>query len=344
MLARDRSADGQFVYGVRSTGVFCRPSCASRRPRRDRVVFFDTTDAAERGGFRACRRCRPLDAAHDPWPERIRAACRAIARSDRPPTLASLARLVGGSPFHLQRTFKRMVGVSPREFAEARRFESVRQELRTSGDVTTAIVNAGYGSSSRFYERAAAQLGMTPSHFRKGGDGQAIRYATVASALGRVLVAATDAGVCAVSLGDSDTELVRALRGEFPRATLTEDTRALGAWTRQIVDHLAGRLPALTLPLDVRATAFQRQVWDVLRTIPPGETRTYAEIAGALGRPAAARAVARACASNPVALAVPCHRVVPAAGGVGGYRWGSARKQALLEREAPPGPARRQFR
>lgn len=337
VVDRDRGADGRFVYAVASTGIFCRPSCPSRKPRRERVSFFATPDEAVASGYRPCRRCSPAgDGSDDPWPARIRLACRYLSRAGSPLTLAALARRVGGSPFHLQRNFKRLVGVTPRDFADARRFELVRRALRSLPDVTTAVATAGYGSSSRFYERAVPRLGMSPSRYRAGGTGEAIRYAVVPSPLGRVLVAATPRGVCAVWLGDSAAALVHKLGEEFPHAHLTDDASALSEWARQVVDHLAGGLPALELPLDVRATAFQWRVWTALRAIPAGETRTYAEVAATIGQPRAARAVARACATNPVALVVPCHRVVPAGGGVGGYRWGEARKQALLAREQSP--------
>jgi AraC family transcriptional regulator of adaptative response/methylated-DNA-[protein]-cysteine methyltransferase len=335
VLDRDRTADGRFVYAVASTGVFCRPSCPSRRPRRERVAFFASPDAAAAAGYRPCRRCRPLEGGADPWPARISLACRYLSRAEAPLTLAALARRVGGSPFHLQRNFKRLVGVTPREFAEARRLDTVKRELRGQPDVTTAFTAAGYGSSSRFYERAVPRLGMSPRRYQAGGTGEDIRYALVPSPLGRVLVAATARGVCAVSLGDSDARLIERLDEEFPHARLTRDATALHDWTRQVVEHLAGRLPVLDLPLDIRATAFQWRVWMALRAIPSGETRTYGQVAASIGLPGGARAVARACAANPVALTVPCHRVVPAAGGVGGYRWGAGRKQALLAREKP---------
>jgi AraC family transcriptional regulator of adaptative response/methylated-DNA-[protein]-cysteine methyltransferase len=337
VLSRDRTAERLFVYAVRSTGVYCRPSCPSRRPRRDRVAFFDTPDAAREGGFRACKRCRPDAAtAVDPWVDKIRRACVYLANVDGHPALATLAARLGGSPYHLQRNFKRLVGVTPREYADACRLRSVKRRLRQGGDVTGAMFDAGYGSSSRFYERAAPKLGMAPSVYRRGGAGMRIQYAIVESpnpALGRLLVAATARGVCAVALGTADAELTRGLEREYPAATVTRDADALSRWTSAIVKHLEGRQPRLDLPLDVQATAFQWQVWQALTAIPYGETRTYAEVAAALGRPRAVRAVARAIATNPVALAIPCHRVVPAAGGTGGYRWGATRKQALLKRE-----------
>jgi len=334
VMNRDRGADGAFVYGVRSTGVYCRPSCPSRRPRPDRVVFFDRTDEARTAGYRACRRCHPDDAAAaDPWVEKIRRACVYLANVDGHPSLATLARRLGGSPYHLQRNFKRIVGVSPREYADAVRFRRVRLQLRGGADVTDAVFAAGYGSASRFYEGISGKLGMTPSRYRIGGGGARIRYAIVGSPLGRLLVAATDRGVCDVALGSSDEELVRALEQEYPSATRTRDRAGLAAWTTAILEHLAGRQPRLDLPLHVRATSFQWQVWQALSAIPYGETRTYAQVAASMGQPRAVRAVARACATNRVALAIPCHRVVPASGGQGGYRWGSARKQTLLARE-----------
>jgi AraC family transcriptional regulator of adaptative response/methylated-DNA-[protein]-cysteine methyltransferase len=335
---RARSADGAFVYAVTSTGIYCRPSCPSRRPRRDRVVFFDAAGDARAAGFRACKRCSPdsVVVAADPWVEKIRRACVYLSNVDGHPALATLSRRLGGSPYHLQRNFKRLVGVTPREYAEACRLGKVKRQLRGGRDVTGAIFEAGYASSSRFYERAVPKLGMPPSVYRRGGVGTTIRYAIVdtrSRSLGRLLVGATDRGVCAVAMGASDTELAALLSREYPAATLVNDAGALGDWSRAIVAHLAGRSPRLDLPLDVQATAFQWQVWQALAAIPYGETRTYAEVAAAIGRPRAVRAVARACATNPVALAVPCHRVVPAAGGEGGYRWGAARKKALLARE-----------
>src|SRR5258706_15722812 len=333
VVAHDRTSDGLFVYAVRSTGVYCRPSCPSRRPRRDRVAFFDAPAAARAAGFRACKRCKPdaVVAAADPWVEKIRRACVYLANVEGHPALATLAARLGGSPYHLQRNFKRHVGVTPREYADACRLRKVKRHLREGGDVTGAMFDAGYGSSSRFYERAAPKLGMAPSVYRRGGAGMRIQYAIVESpnpALGRLLVAATARGVCAVALGSADAELARGLEREYPAATIARDADALSGWTSSIVKHLAGRLPRLDLPLDVQATAFQWQVWQALAAIPYGETRTYSAIADAIGRPRAIRAVARACATNPVAIVIPCHRVVPAAGGEGGYRWGVPRKKA----------------
>jgi AraC family transcriptional regulator of adaptative response/methylated-DNA-[protein]-cysteine methyltransferase len=337
VVARDRTADGSFVYAVESTGVFCRPSCPSRRPRRERVRFFDTATDAVGAGFRACRRCRPLEIGSDPWIERIARACASISRSNEPIPLGALARTAGAGPHHFLRNFKRVLGVTPREFAQARRFADVKQRLRTAPDVTVALFDAGYGSTSRFYEGAVPRLGMTPTAYRDGASGQTIRFASAASPLGRLLVAATTRGVCAVSLGDQDEKLVGDLRREFPRATFVADRQGLSGWIDRILENLAGRTPRIELPLDVRATAFQWQVWNTLLAIPRGETRTYAQIAQAIDRPRAARAVARACATNPAALAIPCHRVLPASGGIGGYRWGRTRKKRLLERERREG-------
>src|SRR6267142_2010736 len=341
VLGHDREADGLFVYAVRSTGVYCRPSCPSRRPRRDRVAFFETTGAARDAGFRACKRCDPdaVVAAADPWVEKIRRACVYLSNVEGHPALATLARRLGGSPYHLQRNFKRLVGVTPREYAEACRLRKVKRHLRDGTDVTGAMFDAGYGSSSRFYERAVPKLGMAPSVYRRGGAGMTIRFAIVDSSnrsLGRLLVAATTRGVCAVAMGSSDDELTRMLTREYPAASIAGDAGTLASWTGAILAHLAGRQPRLDLPLDVQATAFQWQVWQALAAIPYGETRTYKEVAASIGRPTAVRAVARACASNPVALAVPCHRVVASAGGEGGYRWGIARKKALLASERRP--------
>ena len=333
MLARDRRADGTFVYAVVSTRIFCRPSCASRRPRRDRVVFFGSPSDAERSGYRACRRCQPQAGHVDPWLEKIRRACEYLARVDGHPSLATLAARLGGSAFHLQRNFKRLVGLTPRAYAEACRLGRVKKRLRGGAAVTTAMVDAGYGSSSRFYERAAPKLGMSPSTYRRGGSGMTIRYTIMDSPLGRLLVGSTDRGVCAVQMGTSDTELEQALAGEYPAGTLVRHAQADPAWTLEILARLAGRRPRIDLPLDVQATAFQWQVWQALAAIPHGQTRSYGDVAAAIGRPGAVRAVARACATNPVAVAIPCHRVVGANGRPTGYRWGLARKKALLDLE-----------
>ncbi|UCC48537.1 MAG: bifunctional DNA-binding transcriptional regulator/O6-methylguanine-DNA methyltransferase Ada [Gemmatimonadota bacterium] len=335
VLARDSTYDGRFVYAVRSTGIYCRPSCPSRRPQREQVKFFPIPEVAERAGFRACRRCRP-DLAHasDPLLERVRRVCRFIdEHPEAKRTLAQLAGHVGTSPHHLQRSFKAVLGITPRQYADARRLHRFKRELGNGASVTRALYEAGYGSSSRLYERASSQLGMTPATYRRGGRGARIRHTTTACTLGRLLVAATDRGVCAVSLGDDDASLTAALRDEYPHAEISRDDEGLGRWVEALLSYLDGRCRDVDLPLDVRATAFQRRVWELLRAIPSGETRSYSEMARQLGAPRAARAVARACASNPVSLIVPCHRAVRADGTPGGYRWGVERKQALLMKE-----------
>src|SRR5712692_2419199 len=334
VLARDARADGTFVYAVRSTGVYCRPSCASRRPRRRQVVFFPRPESAEQSGFRACRRCRPRLAPHNSQAELIGRVCRYIdSHGDGPLTLPALAAQAGLGPHHLQRLFRRVLGITPRQYAETRRLGALKKKLQEGTDVTTAIYAVGYGSSSRLYERSDAGLGMTPATYRRGGCGMRIAYTLVDSPLGRLLVAATARGVSAVYLGDSDPPLEAALRKEYPQAEIRRDTNGLSSWLRAIVRHLSGRQPSLDLPVDVQATAFQRRVWEALRAIPYGRTRSYSQIARALGRPKATRAVARACAANPVSVIVPCHRVVREDGGLAGYRWGLERKQALLEQE-----------
>ncbi len=333
--ARDYQYDGVFVYAVRSTGIYCRPSCPSRRPQRDRVAFFNTTDDAEQAGFRACRRCRPQDAAGDPAVALVREVCRLINNAGiGEVTLEALGSQLAVSPDHLQRTFKRAVGITPRQYADTRRMERFKMQLRDGLDVTHALYEAGYSSSSRLYEQAPAQLGMTPASYRRGGAGVQITYALSPCVLGVLLVAATERGICKVSLGDSEAQLEADLVEEFSAATLTRDDQQLVAWVAQIARHVEGRQPRLDVPLDIRATAFQRQVWEQLQAIPYGTTRSYQAVADAIGRPTAARAVAQACASNPVALVIPCHRVVGANGGLSGYRWGIGRKQALLTREA----------
>jgi AraC family transcriptional regulator of adaptative response/methylated-DNA-[protein]-cysteine methyltransferase len=338
VAGRARAADGNFVYAVRTTGIYCRPSCPSRRPSRENVEFFPLPEAAEQAGYRPCRRCRPKEqASADPALERVRHACRIIETAlaegaDGTPPLADLAEQVGASPFHLQRLFKRHLGISPREFADARRLTLVKKLLRDGEGVAGALYEAGYGSSSRLYERSDAQLGMTPASYSKGGKGAHIAYTIADSTFGRLLVATTERGVCAVSLG-TDADLVAALNQEYPAATIARDESRLAPAVAVVLGLTAGSEPDRALPLDIRATGFQWRVWQELCRIPRGKTATYGEIAAAIGEPAAVRAVANACAANRVALVVPCHRVVRGDGATGGYRWGAERKAALLALE-----------
>ena len=332
---RDPEADGRFVFAVRTTGVYCRPSCAARPARREHVEFHATPADAERAGFRPCKRCRPD---LPPRAERdaavVAEACRAIESADEVPRLAELAARAGVSPHHFHRTFKRIAGVTPRAYAAARRQRRVQDRLCAGSAVTEAIYAAGFGSSGRFYEAAPAMLGMTPTAYRAGGAGEAISYAVGRCSLGYALVATTARGACAILLGDDPAALVADLEARFPRATLSEGAALAGCVEAvvRLVDDPA-RAGGLGLPLDIRGTAFQRRVWEALQRIPPGETVSYAELARRLGRPHAARAVAAACAANGLAVAIPCHRVVATGGGVGGYRWGVERKRLLLERE-----------
>ncbi|WP_322058775.1 bifunctional DNA-binding transcriptional regulator/O6-methylguanine-DNA methyltransferase Ada [Paraburkholderia sp. J63] len=339
IAARDARADGQFFYGVRTTGVFCRPSCASRLPRRENVEFFADADAARAAGFRECKRCRPGG-----LPRELEIVRRACAALDADPqarlTLAQLGEAVHLSPFHLQRLFKRVLGVSPRQYQAARRGAVLRDALAQGADVTRASADAGFNSSSRLYESVAGELGMAPSAFRRKGAGLTIRYANAVTPLGRVLVAATDKGICRIAFGDDPAELSASLAADFANARCIEDETALAPFVAQIDAYLHGRRERIELPLDIAATAFQQRVWDALQRIPYGETRSYTQIAETLGAPRAVRAVASACASNPVALAIPCHRVVQKGGALAGYRWGLARKAALIDAEARAGEVR----
>jgi AraC family transcriptional regulator of adaptative response/methylated-DNA-[protein]-cysteine methyltransferase len=335
VLARDAGADGGFVFGVRSTGIYCRPSCPARRPRRDHVSYFGGPAEAERAGYRACRRCHPREESmHQQQATLVRQACEMIeSAADSPPSLATLSRRIGYSPYHLHRMFRRVTGVTPRQYAEAVRTRRLRGGLRAGTPVTRALLDAGFGSASRLYERAPAELGMTPAAYRRGGRGMRIAYAVARSPLGMLLVATTPRGVCAVRLGDRVAALAAGLRRELPGATLVRDDARLRPVMERVLGQLDGRRPDARLPLDIRATAFQRRVWQALRAIPIGTTRSYAAIARAIGRPRAARAVGAACASNPVALVIPCHRAVRSDGGLGGYAWGIERKRRLLARE-----------
>jgi AraC family transcriptional regulator of adaptative response/methylated-DNA-[protein]-cysteine methyltransferase len=338
VLSRDRRYDGTFVYAVRSTGIYCRPSCASRRPRRGQVTFFPIPEAAEREGFRACRRCRPADVSGaDPAIALVREACRALDAAEAP-KLDALARRLGQRPHGLLRAFKRVLGITPQQYRDARRVARFKHELKRRPHVSPAVYEAGYGSSSRVYERANAQLGMTPATYARGGAGTEIAFAVVPCSLGRLLVAATPRGVCRVSFGDTATALEADLAAEFPAARIRNDRASLERWVAAILEYLDGSEPSLDLPLDIWATAFQRRVWQELQRIPYGATRSYADIARRIGRPTASRAVARACATNPAALVIPCHRVVKEDGDLGGYRWGLERKKALIAQEAGKGP------
>jgi AraC family transcriptional regulator of adaptative response/methylated-DNA-[protein]-cysteine methyltransferase len=336
VLDRDSRFDGRIFFGVRSTGIYCRPSCPARRPRREQVVFFRIPEAAERAGFRSCRRCQPRNATtFDPQVEMVRRACDYIeGHADELPTLDDLSAHTGVSPYHLQRVFKRIAGITPRQYAEAFRLDQFKAGVKKGATVAGAMYDAGYGSSSRLYERAPARLGMTPAEYRRGGKDVRIKYTIAGTSLGRLLVAGTEKGICSVRLGDSDALLETNLLSEYPEADVSRDDKALGDWMEQLLSHLEGNRPHLNLPLDVQATVFQWSVWEKLKEIPYGSTRSYGDIARAMGRPTATRAVARACATNPVALVIPCHRVVREDNSLGGYRWGLERKRALLEREA----------
>lgn len=332
--ARDATMDKEFVYSVASTGVYCRPSCASRPKRRENVAFHPDPAAAERAGYRACLRCTP----NGPSPaerraEVVAAACRLIDGAEDLPDLDQLAQAAGMSRFHFHRIFKATVGVTPKDYANARRATRVRDALATQGSVTEALYAAGYNASSRFYEAAPRDLGMRPSDYRQGGRGAVVRFAVGDCSLGAVLVAATDKGVCAILLGEDPEALVRDLQDRFPKAELIGGDEAFEHTVARVVGLIDRGEEAAGLPLDVRGTAFQRRVWDALARIPAGRTATYAEVAAAIGSPAAVRAVAQACASNALAVAIPCHRVVRSDGALSGYRWGVERKRALIERE-----------
>lgn len=333
VMGRDCTFDGIFVYAVRSTGVYCRPSCPSRRPRREQVVFYPEPKAAEEDGFRPCRRCGTRSAAENAQVKLIAGALTVLQADSDPSTLASLGQRLQVSPDRLSRGFKRLTGVTPRQYREAQQLTRLKTSLRTSENVAAAVYDAGFGSSRAVYERAASQLGMTPGAYRRGGRGMRIGYTIVDSALGRLLIAATERGICSVCLGDSDQPLEKTLREEYPLAAIARDSKGLEAHVRHIREHLAGRAPTLDLPVDVQATAFQWKVWQALRDIPYGETRSYSEIARAIGRPRAVRAVGHACATNRVAVVIPCHRAVRQDGSLGGYRWGLERKQVLLDGE-----------
>ena len=328
-------ADMLFVYAVRTTGVYCRPSCPSRRPLRSSVEFFATSELAERAGYRACKRCAPGEA--HPQAHMLTQACDYIERNiDDTIKLDKLGKIVGLSAFHTQRLFRRYLGISPRQYQQARRMESFRNNLLTNDSVTTAMYDAGFASSSRLYETANDHLGMTPTEYRRGGKDVAIRYTIADSPLGKMLVAATENGLCLVAFGSLESELEDELASRFHASERSRDEANLGSMVKQILAQMTEHPVALELPIDVRATAFQRRVWEALRHIPRGQTRTYSQIAQEIGQPTAVRAVARACATNPVAVVVPCHRVIGSDGTLTGYRWGVERKKKLLELEHVP--------
>jgi AraC family transcriptional regulator, regulatory protein of adaptative response / methylated-DNA-[protein]-cysteine methyltransferase len=333
--ARDPAADGRFFYAVKTTGVYCRPSCPSRPARPENISFFDSAAAAEQAGFRPCQRCRPDQ---PPLAEQhaalVAGLCRFIENADTPPSLAELARQAGLSRYHLHRIFKAVTGLTPRDYAVAQRAKRLRAGLARGAGVTDAILDAGYNSPGRFYEQAHLLLGMTPNRYRAGGTATEIRFAVGQCSLGAILVAASPRGICAISLGDDPEALVRDVQDRFPQATLIGDDPAFEDWIARVVGFVEAPKLGLDLPLDLRGTVFQQRVWQALQQIPTGETVSYTELARRIGAPAAFRAVASACAANVLAVAIPCHRVVRQDGSLSGYRWGVARKKALIEREA----------
>jgi AraC family transcriptional regulator of adaptative response/methylated-DNA-[protein]-cysteine methyltransferase len=334
LTRRDPAAEGLFYVGVRTTGIYCRPTCASRLPRRENVRFFATPAEAERAGFRPCKRCRPDEPSlAERHAAAVAQACREIEAAEEAPSLDALAHAAGMSRFHFHRVFKTVTGVTPKAYADARRAERVRDELAQYDTVTEAIYGAGFNSSGRFYAASPHLLGMTPTAFRRGGNGAAIRFAVGECSLGSILVAATAKGVCAILLGDDPDALVRDLQDRFPKARLIGADEDFERLVATVVGFVEAPAQGLDLPLDVRGTAFQQRVWQALRGIPSGSTASYAEIARRIGRPNAVRAVAQACAANALAVAIPCHRVVRTDGASSGYRWGVERKRALLERE-----------
>jgi AraC family transcriptional regulator of adaptative response/methylated-DNA-[protein]-cysteine methyltransferase len=333
---RDEAAEGHFWFSVATTGVYCRPSCAARRPRRENVAFYDHREAAEKAGFRPCKRCRPdLPPRAERQRDLVAVACRALEEGETPPALAELADTAGLSPHHFHRLFKSVTGITPKQYGSARRAGRMKQALKNGADVTSAIYDAGYGGNSRFYEEAAARLGMTATSFRKGAEGKMIRYGIAQAWLGTVLVAATEKGICAILFGDDVSELSDDLARRFPKARFepAEPGSDFQSWIAQTLRFLEAPQARFELPVDIAGTAFQEQVWRALQTIPSGHTASYAEVAERIGKPAAVRAVASACGANPIAIVIPCHRVVRSDGGLGGYRWGVERKQSLLKRE-----------
>ena len=334
VLARNAAADGRFYYSVRTTGVYCRPSCGARTPRPENLRFYASREQAEQAGFRPCKRCRPdQPSLAEQHSEKVTRACRFIEEAEVPPSLEALASAVGMSRYHFHRVFKRLTGLTPRQYAAARREQRLRGELDRHGTVTEAILGAGYNSQGRFYEQSNAVLGMTPSRYRAGGVDADIRFAIGQCSLGAILVAQSDLGICAILLGDDPEQLARDMQDRFPRARLIGGDGEFERLVATVVGFVEAPAIGLELPLDVRGTAFQRRVWQALREIPPGSTASYTEIAARIGVPRAVRAVAQACGANALAVAIPCHRVVRSDGGLSGYRWGVARKRALLDKE-----------
>ncbi|HET7314784.1 bifunctional DNA-binding transcriptional regulator/O6-methylguanine-DNA methyltransferase Ada [Salinisphaera sp.] len=334
VVSNDPDADGDFFYAVKTTGVYCRPSCASRRPRPENMVFFDTGAQAELAGYRACKRCAPGRASPAERDRaRVARACRMIGMSEKPPRLADLASRAGVSPYHFHRLFKRMTGLTPHQYASAERDNKVRARLAEGGRMTDALFDAGFNSSGHFYAGARDTLGMTPKSFRDRGAGCSIRFAIGEARLGAILVAGTERGICAISLGDDPKRLVGELQDRFANAELLGGDRVFERYVARVVGFVQAPGTGLDLPLDIRGTVFQQRVWQALRQIPCGETATYADIAARIGSPKAARAVAGACAANTLALAIPCHRVVRTDGDLSGYRWGVERKRTLLRNE-----------
>lgn len=334
VVRRDRAADGRFYYSVKTTGVYCRPSCAARLARRENVAFHASCASAEKAGFRPCKRCQPNGATLEKqYAATIARACRTIEAAEETPDLQSLADSAGMSRFHFHRVFTKMVGLTPKAYAGAQRAERVREALSRRGTVTEAIYEAGYNSNSRFYEKSSQMLGMRPASFRRGGAGTAIRFAISKCSLGSILVASSEKGVCAILLGDDPDELARDLHRRFPQASFIGNDREFGRVVARVIFLVERPQLGCDLPLDLRGTAFQQRVWRALRNIPPGKTATYTQIAREIGKPKAVRAVAQACAANALAIAVPCHRVLRADGNLSGYRWGVQRKRALLKME-----------
>jgi AraC family transcriptional regulator, regulatory protein of adaptative response / methylated-DNA-[protein]-cysteine methyltransferase len=335
LVQRDPQADGAFFYGVKTTGIYCRPVCPSRLPNRENTQFFDTWQQAEEAGFRPCKRCTPHQSeAPNTAADAIARACDIIAEAEKEPSLNELAEAVGLSPHHFHRLFKKATGVTPKQYMMEKRAARLRENLQGPGSVTDAIYDAGYESSSRFYEKAESSLGMKPLEYKKGGEGVTISYAVVQSYLGWVLVAVTERGICQIDFADTPEVLETRLEERFSKADLRRDDPRITAIVSQTVAFLEAPAPDFSLPLDVQGTAFQKRVWAALQEIQPGKTVSYSDIAQRIGNPKAARAVARACASNKIAVAIPCHRVLRSNGELGGYRWGLARKRRILEREA----------